>query len=67
MVLLRNIRAHKTFVLVSCCLAVFTDVFFYGVLPPILPYVLPERAGVARDQCKMMSLLRSLGAPDTVS
>jgi hypothetical protein len=39
-------RSSKTFILCTCSLAIFSDIFFYSVLPPILPVVLERRVKV---------------------
>jgi hypothetical protein len=44
-----SIRASKTFALLVVCIAVFVDVFTYGVIVPVLPFALTERLGVPED------------------
>ncbi|KAJ5806254.1 uncharacterized protein N7503_003856 [Penicillium pulvis] len=36
----RDLRASSTFILVAMCLSSFTDTFIYGMVIPILPYLL---------------------------
>jgi hypothetical protein len=44
--LLLNLRSSKSFIIFAVCLAVFTDVFLYGAIIPVLPFALTERANV---------------------
>jgi len=43
---LLKIRSSKAFILTAVCIAVFTDLFLYGVIVPVLPFALSTRAGV---------------------
>lgn len=52
MMWLWSLRSHSKFILVSCCVAIFSDVLFYGVLPPTLPYDLRDRIGLLPDSGK---------------
>lgn len=45
-----ELRSSKLLVVTTVCIAVFTDIFMYGVIVPIIPYALPARANVAPDQ-----------------
>lgn len=42
-------RSSKTFILTTICLAVFTDIFLYGIIVPVTPYSISSRAGVPED------------------
>lgn len=42
----RSLRSSKGFVMVVVCIAVFTDVFLYGLIVPMLPFALSERLGI---------------------
>lgn len=53
-----RMRRSKGFVLSVCALAIFSDIFFYGVIPPILPTVLEQRVHVASDKGKIMLSLQ---------
>ena len=44
--LLLSFRSAELFVLMTVCTAVFTDVFLYGMIVPIFPFTLTQRAGV---------------------
>lgn len=51
-------RSSKVFVITSVAAAVFTDLFLYGVVVPVLPFALHKRAGVAEDEVqKWISIL----------
>jgi MFS family permease len=40
-------RSSKTFIIVTVSTAIFTDVFLYGIIVPVLPFALTSRSGVA--------------------
>jgi hypothetical protein len=42
-------RASKTFALIVVCIAVFTDVFVYGLVVPVMPFALTQRLGVPEE------------------
>ena len=42
-------RSSKWFILVTVAWAIFTDIFLYGVIVPVLPFALESRAGVEVD------------------
>jgi MFS family permease len=46
---LLKIRSSKTFILTTICIAVFTDIFLYGIIVPVIPFALSSRAGVAES------------------
>lgn len=48
--LLLNLRSSNLLLLVVVCGAVFTDIFLYGLLVPVLPFALTSRAGLASSQ-----------------
>lgn len=39
-------RSSSTFILSTICIAVFTDIFLYSVIVPVIPFALTIRAGV---------------------
>jgi MFS family permease len=43
---LLHVRSSKYFILATICIAVFTDIFLYGIIVPVLPFALSLRAGV---------------------
>ncbi|KAL8654486.1 MAG: hypothetical protein Q9226_003418 [Calogaya cf. arnoldii] len=42
-------RSSKGFILTTICVAVFTDIFLYGIIVPTVPFTLTVRAGVAEQ------------------
>ena len=47
---LLKFRSSKGFILTTICLAVFTDIFLYGIIVPVIPFALSSRAGVQEDR-----------------
>ncbi|KAL8671261.1 MAG: hypothetical protein Q9168_004230 [Polycauliona sp. 1 TL-2023] len=45
--LLLKHRSSRGFILTTICVAVFTDIFLYGIIVPVVPFALTKRAGVA--------------------
>jgi hypothetical protein len=43
-------RSSPAFIKFTCAVAIFSDIFFYGLMPPILPSVLRDRVHVKPDQ-----------------
>ncbi|TGO31458.1 hypothetical protein BHYA_0747g00020 [Botrytis hyacinthi] len=43
-------RSSKWFIITAVSVAIFTDTFLYGVIVPVLPFALTERAGIAADR-----------------
>ncbi|KAI9643973.1 hypothetical protein NHQ30_007324 [Ciborinia camelliae] len=41
-----RLRSSKPFILSTVCVAVFTDIFLYGIIVPVVPFSLSSRAGV---------------------
>ena len=53
-----HFRSSKFFIIGSISAAVFTDLFLYGVVVPVLPFALHNRANVADDEVqKWVSIL----------
>lgn len=42
-------RSSKFFIIASVAAAVFTDLFLYGVIVPVIPFALTTRAGIAEE------------------
>ncbi|KAF2721364.1 MFS general substrate transporter [Polychaeton citri CBS 116435] len=40
------LRSSRTFIIITVATAVFTDIFAYGIVVPVLPFALTSRAGV---------------------
>ena len=56
--ILLSIRSSYWFIISTICIAVFTDVFLYGLIVPVLPFALSERADVpAQDVQHWISVL----------
>jgi MFS family permease len=47
--LLLAFRSSTPFIAFTVCLAVFTDIFLYGLVVPVMPFALTERAGIAEE------------------
>lgn len=47
--LLLNIRSSNAFVITTISIAVFTDIFLYSLVVPVLPFALTGRAGVKEE------------------
>ncbi|KAI1270738.1 MFS transporter-like protein [Xylariaceae sp. FL1019] len=47
---LLSIRSSTTFIVVTVNLAVFTDIFFYGLIAPVLPFALHAQVGIPENQ-----------------
>ncbi|KAK2750158.1 hypothetical protein FQN57_004654 [Myotisia sp. PD_48] len=59
-----RIRSSNGFTKLVVCLAVFTDVFLYGLIVPVLPFALRERLGIPDDDIQKWNsiLLGTYGA-----
>lgn len=66
---LLRVRSSKLFIIITICIAVFTDIFLYGIIVPVLPFSLTTRAGVAESsvQSWVSILLAVYGAALLVS
>jgi hypothetical protein len=54
-------RRSKGFTLLVVCIAVFTDVFVYGLVVPVMPFALTIRLGVPEEDVqKWNSILLSI-------
>lgn len=42
-------RSSTLFIVFTVCLAIFTDVLFYGLIVPVIPFSLSEQVGVPED------------------
>jgi MFS family permease len=43
-------RSSKGFILTTICLAVFTDIFLYGIIVPVVPFAISDRAHVPEGE-----------------
>ncbi|CAD6440347.1 c0c59c18-4149-4ee3-8936-c40daf1feff5 [Sclerotinia trifoliorum] len=59
-----KIRSSNFFIISTICVAVFTDIFLYGIIVPVVPFSLTSRAGVpeASVQSWVSILLAVYGA-----
>ncbi|MCJ1381932.1 hypothetical protein MMC17_005044 [Xylographa soralifera] len=44
-----KLRSARWFILMTVSCAVFTDIFLYGIIVPVVPFALSTRAGVAEE------------------
>jgi MFS family permease len=44
-----NIRSSNAFIITTISIAVFTDIFLYSLVVPVLPFTLTGRAGIKED------------------
>ncbi|KAF2207031.1 hypothetical protein CERZMDRAFT_51799 [Cercospora zeae-maydis SCOH1-5] len=62
-----SFRASTAYILICCCVASFSDVFTYAVLPPVIPFALAEKAGTPQDQVQQwVAILPAVTAGATV-
>jgi len=47
--ILLKFRSSKIFIILTVATAVFTDIFLYGIIVPVLPYSLRARVGIRED------------------
>lgn len=45
-----EMRGSTTFIVFTISLAVFTDIFLYGVIVPVIPFAFTQRMGLQKDQ-----------------
>ncbi|KAI1390080.1 MFS general substrate transporter [Hypoxylon trugodes] len=45
-----SVRSSTTFILLTVNLAFFTDIFFYGLIVPVIPFSLTVQVGIPEDQ-----------------
>ncbi|KAI0394310.1 MFS transporter-like protein [Xylariaceae sp. FL0594] len=45
-----SFRSSSALIVITVNLAIFTDIFFYGLIVPVLPFALPAQVGIAQDQ-----------------
>lgn len=57
-------RSSTPFIIAVVCVAVFTDIFLYGLIVPVLPFSLKQRVGLGEDDLQRWAsiLLASCGA-----
>jgi len=50
-------RSSTTFIVFTICLAIFTDILFYGLIVPVIPFSITVQAGVAEDQVQQWTAI----------
>jgi MFS family permease len=50
-------RSSTGFIVFTICLAIFTDILFYGLIVPVIPFSLTVQAGVAEDQVQQWTAI----------
>lgn len=48
-------RSSKFFIVLTVCLALFTDIFYYALIVPVIPFSLTVQVGIAEDQVQYVS------------
>ncbi|THV50114.1 hypothetical protein BGAL_0164g00050 [Botrytis galanthina] len=61
-------RSSRWLILITICMAVFTDAFLYGVVVPILPFSLSDRSGIPEEDLQFWNsmLLSVFGAAQLI-
>lgn len=60
-------RSHTIFILTTVCIGVFTDMFLYSLIIPVLPFMLHDRLGVPKSDIQQhVSGLLSVYAASTL-
>lgn len=47
---LLSLRSSSTFIVLAVCLAIFTDIFYYALVIPVIPFSLTAQVGIPPDQ-----------------
>ncbi|CAK7271806.1 hypothetical protein SEPCBS57363_004811 [Sporothrix epigloea] len=48
--ILLQYRSSTFFIVGTVCLGIFTDIFLYGLIVPVMPFALTSRAGISSDE-----------------
>ena len=61
-------RSKPTFVVTTVAIGLFTDLFLYGIMVPILPFLLQDRLSIPEDHIQAYSscLLVAYAAPSLI-
>lgn len=61
-------RSNTLFIVATVAIGLFTDLFLYGLVVPVLPYMLQDRVGVPEDQVQSLTsgLLAAYAAASVV-
>jgi MFS family permease len=49
---LLKLRSHRWFIIATICFAVFTDIFLYGIIVPVIPFALSQRLSVEESSAQ---------------
>ena len=62
-------RSHTLFILATVAIGLFTDLFLYGLVVPVLPFMLQDRVGISHDQVQgyVSGLLAAYAGASVVS
>ncbi|KAL9059582.1 MAG: hypothetical protein Q9162_001087 [Coniocarpon cinnabarinum] len=63
-----GLRSHTLFIIATVGIGLFTDLFLYGLVVPVLPFVLTDRVGLPREQVQahVSALLAAYAAASVV-
>lgn len=50
-------RSSTFFIILTVCLAIFTDIFYYGLIVPVIPYSLTVQVGVPEDELQQWTAI----------
>lgn len=45
-----KVRSSNWFIITTVSLAIFTDMFLYGVIVPVIPFALEEKIDIGEDE-----------------
>lgn len=54
---LLSFRSSTPFILFTICLAIFTDILFYGLIVPVIPFSLTVQAGIPDDEVQQWTAI----------
>jgi MFS family permease len=54
---LLSLRSSTAFILFTICLAIFTDILFYGLIVPVIPFSLTIQAGIPDDEVQQWTAI----------
>ena len=54
--ILLEARSSKFYIVLTVALSIFTDLFLYGVIVPVVPFALYTRAGVPEAQSTFLAM-----------
>ena len=62
-------RSNTFFIVATVAIGLFTDLFLYGLIVPVLPYMLQDRVGLPKDQVQsnVSGLLAAYAAASVVT